>query len=338
MFVTSADQRAGLLVAVITGGRPELKDRPTHKFLDELRAAGFTNITWVVAEHHADDYERDDHDMSVYPSQWAADYARRHWMSVDPCPPAGGFHGAFPGREWACLEAERRGCWGVLQLDDNIKALTFLQTRSAGYNIIRENGGMALFADLLAGVTLSTNGRMVGAQLMSLPRVQLEVARPGFPYSCFIEQVGDGREPWNGPFEDDITHAFQYGTRADGATAAVLPMLLYGKEHASNTGMRKKYNHKRSVQLQRLFPESARIGIRKAKSDGRYNPRIFHTMLPNAIRNPLAVTDRGLYNQVVERLNGMLSEWSESNIKHNRAKVEERIVADRAKVEDATND
>jgi len=58
---------------------------------------------------------------------------------------------------------------------------------------------------------------MVGANLDAIPYVKLQIARAGFTYSMFVEKVGPGREPWYGPFEDDITHAFQYGIRADGA-------------------------------------------------------------------------------------------------------------------------
>lgn len=192
MPVTSAKERAGLLVAVITGGRPKLSERPTHRFLGELEAAGFTNIVWIVAEHHAPLYESDGREMCVYPSQWAADYAKTHWMSTDPVPGPGGFHGAFPGREWACLEAERRGCWGVLQLDDNIIRVSFAKDPKASKQTMVDHGGMGLCADLLAGIALSTNGRMVGAQLTAVPEPQVKVARPGFCYSLFIEKVGGG--------------------------------------------------------------------------------------------------------------------------------------------------
>lgn len=324
MFVTDAKTREGLLVAVITGGRPKLKERPTRKFLQELKDAGFTNIVWVVAEHHAPDYERDDFDLCVYPSQWARDYAAAHWMSTDPVPPVGGFHGAFAGREWACLEAERRGCWGVLQLDDNIERITFVNNRRAGGEMPRRHGGMGAFADILAAVTLSTNGRMVGASLSSVPEPEFGLARKGFCYSLFIEQVGEGREHWYGPYEDDITHAYQYGTRHDGATAVILPLLKYDKEHKSTSGMRSKYNHRRALQLQRIFPESAKINIRRAKSSGMGSPRIFHTMLSDAIRNPMAVRDAELYGQVRDRITDWLEEWGELNLRYNREKMTTR--------------
>lgn len=323
MFVTSAKQREGLLIAVITGGRPTLKERPTGQFLDALKAAGFTNIAWIVAEHHAGMYERDSHDLVTYSSQWAYDYAASHWMHTDEVPPVGGFHGAFPGREWACREAERRGCWGVLQLDDNISTIRFLHSAKAGTELAK--GNIATFVDLLAGVALSTNGHMVGGQLTSIPRAETKVARPGFPYSFFIEKVGRGREEWFGPFEDDITHAFQYGTRADGATALVVPMLLYNKESKSKTGMRSKYSSTRAVQLQRIFPESARIGIRKTVSNGQGEPRVFHSMKAGAIRNPMFVHNVQLHNAVTSQLQAMLDKWGQLNAKYAREKVENRV-------------
>lgn len=324
MFVTSAEQRGGVLVAVITGGRPKLAQRHTRRHLPELKKAGFTNICWVVAEHDAPQYERDEYDLAIYPTQWAHDYAAAHWMSTDPVPPPGGFVGAFAGREWACLEAERRGCWAVLQLDDNIASLSVARGSKAGCEVVRNNGGLALYADLLAATTAATNGRMVGAQLCAVPEVRIQTARPGFPYSLFIEQVGQGREHWYGPFEDDITHAFQYGTRYDGATAAIMPLIQYQKEHKSKSGMRGKYNHKRALQLQRIFPQSAKINVRKTHSNGRGQPRIFHTMTAGSIRNPLVVKNKALYRRVNDRLAGVMEEWAGLNQHYNQQKIRAR--------------
>ncbi len=323
MFATNADDRKGLLVAVITGGRPKLKERPVRKFLPQLREAGFTNIVWVVAEHHAPEYERDEFDLCVYPSQWAYDYAASHWMSTDPVPPVGGFHGAFPGREWACLEAERRGCWGVLQLDDNIDSLYVV--RGDNQEAMKKLGGMGAAADILAGVALSTNGRMVGAQLSAVARADFAIARTGFCYSLFIEKVGEGREHWYGPFEDDITHAYQYGTRADGAVPVVVPLIRYQKHHGSKTGMRAHYNHKRSLQLQRIFPETAKINVRKTRSNGMGEPRIFHTMLPTAIRNRLVVKDQERFRRVQARLQEVLDVYSEVVKAQTARKIQKRI-------------
>ena len=236
-MVTSPEQRSGLLVAVVSGGRPKLAERPTARILPTLRGFGMNDIVWVVNERDAGEYERDDHPMCVYPKEWSLAYAQKHWMLASP--PNPGFLGAFPGREWACLEAERRGCWGVLQLDDNITTLTFPRGNSKSCReIVNRNGGLAMFADILSAVALSTNGRMVGANLGAMPSIKLGIARPGFPYSCFIEKVGSGRESWYGPYEDDITHAFQYGTRADAGSSTALVVPLHGTKRSQNQSPR----------------------------------------------------------------------------------------------------
>lgn len=322
-WVTPPERRGGLLVAIITGGRPELKARPTRNWLAGLREYGVNDVVWIVSSRHADAYEQDEYPLCVYPDDWAYEYAAEHWMHLDP-PEPGGFFGAFPGREWACLEAERRGCWGVMQLDDNINRLGVPRTSGAGGAIARRHGGMALYADLLSAVVHSTNGRSVGASLASVPKIQRQIARPGFPYSLFIERVGDGREHWFGPFEDDITHAYQYGTRGDGDTSLLVPILRYGKESKSKSGMRGKYDATRAVQLQRIFPESAKIGVRKTHSNGRGGPRVFHTMLNDAIRNPLQVRDAEMFDAVKLRLEELLKDWQVEQLASNRAKVYKR--------------
>ena len=321
MFVTSDEQRGGLLVAIISGGRPKLTQRPTAQFVEDLRAAGVQDVVWVVSDHEADDYEPCPGTQIVtYPRTWAFEYASEHWMRVEPPDPEG-FFGAFPGREWACLEAERRGCWGVLQLDDNINLLTMVRGTPAGFQTVRENGGMGLFVDMLAAVALSTNARTVGGQLDSVVIIEPHVARTGFPYSLFVERVGAGREHWFGPYEDDITHSFQYGTRADGATAAVVTLLRYRKESKSKTGMRAKYDSTRSRQLQRLFPQLSKVVAKASKSNGRGGPRVFHHMLPGAIRNPLTIHDPVLFDQARKRISGLLMVWFDREKERNQAKV-----------------
>ena len=318
MYATSDKQRGGLLVAVITGGRPKLSERPTRKFFQQLHDAGVHDIVWVVSEKDAPHYERDDNELAVYPMEWAEKYASEHWMNPKPYE-SGSFFGAFVGREWACLEAERRGCWGVMQLDDNIISTTAVAQDSAGEATLRVHGGM--------GLALSTNGKTVGAQLTSVITNQAKVSRPGFPYSCFIERVGDGREHWYGPFEDDITHAFQYGTRADSSTSLVVPMLRYRKESKSKSGMRSKYNHERAVQLQRIFPESAKVVAKSTKSNGVRGDgmaRVFHQMQAGAIRNPQVILDRELYGKVRDRVTMIVRERGELAVQVNRKKMRKR--------------
>ena len=66
---------AEVLVAVITGNRPRLEQRPTRLILDRLEAAGYANIEWVVRENHAPEYERDHRPLNVYST--ALDVVRR---------------------------------------------------------------------------------------------------------------------------------------------------------------------------------------------------------------------------------------------------------------------
>lgn len=330
MFVTSAEQRQGLLVAIITGGRRNLAQRPTARFIPDLRDAGVGDVVWVVSDRDAPDYERDDCEMAVYPHRWAYEYAREHWMRTE-APDLDGFYGAFPGREWACLEAERRGFWGVLQLDDNINYFAFYRGTKASIRVTAENGGLGLYADLLAAAALSTNAATVGAQLNAVnPSAATTIIRPGFPYSCFIEKVGPTREHWYGPYEDDITHSFQYGDRADGVTAAVMPTLTYRKESKSKTGMRAKYDSTRSVQLQRLMPQGARIGVRAATTNGQGGPRVFHTMQAGAIRNPVTVSDPDLFQALKARMEDLIQVWYAREAEENRVKVKARLARHQA--------
>lgn len=329
MFVTNDKQRGGLLVAVITGGRPQLSQRPTGRFLQGLRDAGVSDVVWVVSEKDAPAYEHDDNDLAVYPMEWAEKYATEHWMQPTPYEP-GTFFGAFVGREWACVEAERRGCWGVLQLDDNIQKVSIVNDTPNGFEIDRRHGELAGVMDSLAAVTLSTNGHMVGAQLSAVGTIDKKLSRPGFPYSCFIEKVGEGRENWYGPFEDDITHALQYGTRADNSTALVVGHWKYCKEFNSKSGMRKKYNNERAVQLQRIFPESAELVIQTAKSngvkgDGKANARVFHKLRRGAIRNPQVVLDKDLYCRWASFMRDEVKEYAGLFKEMNREKSRRRI-------------
>lgn len=325
MFVTPEAKRAGLLVAVISGGRSKLYQRPTAKLLAALQDFAPAGVVWIVNEHDAGEYERDGLPFAVYPDDWAFEYAKAHWTDIQLPPETAKALGAFPGREWACLEAERRGCWGVMQLDDNIVQISVARGGGAAARYCYRNGGIALHADLLSAVALSTNGRMVGAHLQSAARERPAIARAGFPYSCFVEKVGPGREHWHGPYEDDIIQAFQYGTRADGATAAVVSAVRYMKDSKTTGGLRTIYDHSRSVQLQRMFPESAAIRVMKSRSNGRGEPRVFHKMSAGAIRNQLRVTDPELFAAVKARIEEILVEWHAEDQASAREKVARRV-------------
>lgn len=340
-LVTSDEQRGGLLIAVVSGDRPTLKERATANLLGPLKDLGAQGPVWVVSEDDAASYEEDEHELCVYPQAWAEEYARTHWTDLKPMSEAKRL-GPPPGREWACREAERRGCWGVLTLDDNIRRLAVIREGgSAATFILAEQtlGGLYCYADLLAGVALSTNARMVGANLNSVPamsRSSRVVARVGFPYSLYVERVGPGREEWYGPCEDDIIHAFQYGCRADGATAAIMPFLLYHKENLSKTGLRRHYDSTRSVGLQRMFPEGADVGVRKTHSNGRGNPRVFHTMRRGALRNPLVVQDHELYGAVRANVERIAELWYPAYLDGKRRKAERRSRAAQARLEGST--
>lgn len=318
MPLLTQKERNGLLVAVITGGRPALRDRPTAKYLDDLKAAGHP-VCWVLGDWDAPEYEHDKHEHVVYTRQWAEQYAAEHW-TLPGTPEPGQFLGAFVGREWACLEAERRGCWGVLQLDDNITGLGMIFN---SHGFAREKGGMRYFADLLGTAALATNGRTVGAQLNSVPG-QKKWLRPGFPYSLFVERIGPDREHWYGPFEDDIMHSLQYGSRAERGTALVFTALKYDKETKKMNGMRKNYNHERSKALGRVFPEVAKSTVIRGKSNGFPAPRVFHKMASNAIRTPLVVTDRARFGALQAEVAKLAGEWRDWKMVRNREKMERR--------------
>lgn len=323
MSLTPTDKLAGILPVVISGGRPQIKQRRTAGFLRDLH--GITaDPVWSVMDEHAIGYEEDGHEIAVYTRAWAEEYAAAHWTHIRP-PEPGGFLGATPGREWACRLAAERGCWAVLQLDDNINQLSCFRGRKAGKRVVNFRGGLALYADVLAAITLSTNGWMTGAFLESVAPQKFKVSRVGFPYSLFLERVGPGREEWFGPFEDDITHAFQYGSNGSPAqTALLVPWLLYKKETKSKSGMRANYNSERSVALQRMFPESAGIGIRKSFSNGRGQPRVFHTMSNTAIRTPQIITDRDLYGRVTAQATSMAGEFATLFQQELRERVNKR--------------
>lgn len=329
MSVTKAEYLEGVLVAVISGGRNALKSRPTAGMLRQAENAG-AQVAWIVSERDAPGYERDRYPVETYTSEWAFDYASKHWTDTLKSPDPHGFLGAFVGREAACVEAERRGCWAVMQLDDNIIRLGVIQAgHPFGHEVATRNGGLALHLDMLAGIARATNMSMVGAQLCSIglgDRTQIpKIARTGYPYSCFIEKVGAGREHWFGPFEDDIMHSMQYGLSPLDVTAGVFPNLRYLKAHGNDkTGMRKHYNHTRAVALQRMFPQIADIAVRATHSNGRGSPRVFHRMT-NRFHSPIRVVDADLLGQVKDEMTRLVHEVSQLRDERIKHKVMSRL-------------
>ncbi|HEX4399664.1 MAG TPA: hypothetical protein VH136_18640 [Trebonia sp.] len=295
--VTSTEALAGILPCVVSGGRPSLDERRTARWLSALHGVTADPV-WVVRDDEAGAYEDDGHEIAAYPRAWAETWAREHWTDVKPYE-EGGFLGAFPGREWAARLAEQRGYWAVLQLDDNIVQFYVSTAYGVAARTMHELGGLGMYADIIAAVALSTNAAMCGANLASVNPggARMVFARRGFPYSLFLERTGPRRMPWHGPSEDDIIQAIQYGASAAPVTAGLILPLRYQKDNTRyDGGLRRWYDDKRSVGLQRMHPEAARLVVRRARSNGRGDPRVFHAMSPDAIRTPLVVLDRVLFS------------------------------------------
>jgi hypothetical protein len=295
---------------VITGGRPALTVRKTARLLPDLHGVTADPV-WVIRDDEAPGYQPDGHEVVTYERGWAEQWSADHWFDVLPRP--AGFTGIHPAREWACQEAERRGCWAVLMLDDNIKLLSVFAGYGHAIRVAERHGRLALFTDLLAAVTLSTNSAFTGGQLQAVnPLEEAHIfARTGFPYSIYVEQTGPGREPWLGPWEDDILHAFQYGAEGTDATAAVVVPLRYQKDHQVSGGNHAWYDGRRAAGLQRVVPHGARITAQKSFANGRGGGRVYHTMTPDAIRTPLAVTDPGLFRAARDFTAGLAAEVAE---------------------------
>src|SRR3546814_11635019 len=108
---------------------------------------------------------------------------------------------------------------------------------------------------------MSTNLWMFGAQLTSVQvKGNYPIARPGFPFSVFVEKTGDGRMPYYGPFEDDIMPAMEYGLNGGrGRTAGLTQAITYTKEAKSKTGMRKHDNTELGPELVLRYTNHARL-------------------------------------------------------------------------------
>lgn len=311
-----------VLVAVITGGRPALKDRVTHRFFPDLRATGFPDIEWVIREDHVASYEQDDTPMNVYPVEWASDYAHDHWRHPTARWEHGGFFGAFPGREWAMQTAEERGYDAVLQLDDNVIRLGVLNANQPSYRSVMSPGRMLR---LLVELSASTNAMMLGAQLNSTPPTRFQVIRPGYPYSVFIERTGSGRMPYYGPFEDDIMHALEYA-RNGGAnrTAGVVEAFRYYKHHQVSGGMRGSYDGTRGLEISRRYPDNARIGEGKRTSSPNDRQRGVRHFLNTRGFTPIRVTDRERYDLAAKETREAVTRAVAAKREWDRAKMRRR--------------
>lgn len=315
--------RPRLLIAVITGGRPLLSDRPTRRFFEEFSALG--DIEYVVREDQAQDYEEDAGiPFNTYSVSWANKYARTHWRHPRAEFKPGGFHGAFTGREWAMRTAEERDYDLVLQLDDNITSFGPLEsTRLISQPEVAQR---AECVRIMAELILSTNLYMFGAQLGSvsvLPKIP--PVRPGFPYSFFLEKTGPGRMPYYGPFEDDIMHAMEYGLNGGhGCTAGLTEVIRYSKESKSTTGMRKHYNPERGLELVRRYPRNATLREGPSSSSPTASGRAIRHYLKSRGFTPVRVIDSERYAGASEDLNKLASSVREYLDKRKREKIAQR--------------
>lgn len=341
MSVTPTDSLAGVLPVVISGRRPLLSHRTTRRLLPFLLGKTADPV-WLVRDDEAPTYERDQYEIVTFPREAAEEFAKDHWLGPDRYE-YGTFLGCFTQREWACRVAAERGYWAVLELDDNIQRLSAFAAREGSNRVVRQAGGLGMFADILAAVTLSTNSRMTGAMLMSInpasePR---RFARAGFPYSLYLERVDKpDRDPYYGPIEEDILHAYHYMSAPNDATAALVRPLLYSKEHqrSKESGMRQAYkNQRRSAGLQLVNPELCKVGVHKGHSNGLGSARIFHKMTSSAIRTPLVVKDQSLFDAAAAYVTELRDkeiapalQQSSAKMLHKRAASADRKAALRA--------
>lgn len=318
-FETRLDMR--VLACIITGGRPLLKDRPTRLLIPSLLDAGIEAVEYVIREDHVEAYERDETSFNVYSVEWASAYARTHWRHPTAEWEYGGFFGAFPGREWAMRTAEERGYDAVLQLDDNIEGIGALNTNSPDY---RRASPPAVMVRHLLEVSQSTNAHMLGFQLNSTVPGKTHIVRAGFPYSFFLEKV-PARQPYYGPFEDDIMHALEYGLNGGpNRTAAVMDGYRYRKTHGGSSGMRAHYDATRGLEISRRYPNNVRLGLGSKTSSPNDTKRGVRHFLNTRGFTPVRVTDPERFSQVSEEVRQVLSKAVQFKREGNRRKMLQR--------------
>lgn len=315
---------ATVLIAVITGNRPRLEQRPTRLILDRLEAAGYTNVEWVVRENHAPDYETDHRPLNVYSNVFTTTYARDHWRHPKAKWAPDAFMGAFAGREHIVRDAARRGFKHVLQLDDNVLRINTALAGSRSENTV---GATAVeCVNVLLGMAASTNAAMCGMQLSALrPNTAKRIVRPGYPYSVFVETITPHRVPYYGPFEDDIMHALDYALSPSPMTAAVVPGLVYVKESKPTSGgMRSNYTVERGLGLVQHFPKNAVLMETSRTSSVMETERgIRHRLNTNGF-TPVQVTDDALYDRSRDALLALTERTYRDITEHRRGKMRKR--------------
>lgn len=328
--------RERVLVQVITGGRPLLKDRPSRLLLPKLRELGW-DTEWCVREDHAPEYEQGDGSaagdgrvedpsaapLNVYPLSFANAYAKSHWRHQYHAFEPDGFMGAFPGREWAMRSGAERGYDLVLQLDDNIINVGPISSQRPSYAIVTSE--QESFS-LVAHFAMSTNAALCGLQLSSIvPKKSPTVIRPGFPYSAFFEKTGAGRLPYYGPFEDDIMHALEYGLHGGpGRAVGIVEALTYAKESTSTSGMRKFYNPKRGLEIARRYPRNVSLSVgRRTSSPNDTSQGVRHWLTTTGF-TPIRVSDRPRFDVAEARLRGLLAEAIAESRSNSKQKMKAR--------------
>lgn len=313
-----------ILICIITGGRPELKDRPTRKLIPVF--SSLADVEYVIREDHAPDYEPDPNiPLNVYSLDFANKYARTHWRHPRTQFQPDGFHGAFTGREWAMRSGEARGYDLVLQLDDNIQTANPVQATRLG----RKPGWESRFLEsvrVTAEISMSTNLAMLGHQLASIaPQREVSSVRVGYPYSFFFEKTGPGRMPYYGPFEDDIMHTLEYALNGGrNRTSGLIPMFTYAKESGSKTGMRKHYNAERGLEISRRYPNNVKLTESvKSTAPGTRERGVRH-MLNTRGFTPIRVTDKERFLSAQKDLVTLVTESHELFKSYFRDKISSR--------------
>lgn len=311
-----------VLVCILTGGRPQLADRPTARLVEPIMAdGGFEAVEWVIREDHVDAYEHDDLPMNVYPRSFSDAYSRMNWWHPAEQWDAGGFQGVFPGREWAMRTAEERGFDAVLQLDDNVAQLGIMNVNSPEGQIRSEGWACRQLTEIVA----STNVMMCGMQLNSVPFKEYTILRPGFPYSVFVERTGPGRMPYHGPFEEDIMQAMEYGLHGGpNRTVGVTDVLRYVKKSGGTTGMRSRYGGHRGLEISRRYPENARIAPGRRTSSVQDGSRGIRHYLRTTGFTPIRVTDRERLDTVLQALRAAADEFLGGRAASSLRKIERR--------------
>ena len=221
---------------------------------------------------------------------------------------------------------ESRGFSQVLQLDDNIQKVGLVSCLDPRWRV---RGDLDLF-DLLRDFSAATNAAMLGAQLNSVQPSQSErVIRPGYPYSCFVEQVGPYRQPYYGPFEDDVMHALDYARGDSPVTAGVVPLLRYQKVSGGTTGMRAHYDASRGLELPRRYPENATLRMGPRTSGPKETARGMRHYLNTKGFTPVKVLDQELFSRAHARLAEWLEEAREQYSRMSRESMRSRGAGNR---------